>query len=129
MFQCSCKGELKYKFTAQNKDHTILVYECKKCKKIYEDKRYRYTEGTCPKHHWIFETWGFQDDQYKHSIYHLYICDRCGKQYKEHLDSAHVGIREAVDMEDPRVKKATRITPETARFHFDKDDLANFWSE
>ena len=56
---CECKPE--YQATAIKDDHAVLVYQCKKCGKYYNELRYRYLPENCPKHQFEFEGWGFDE--------------------------------------------------------------------
>jgi hypothetical protein len=125
--KCDCGGNLNYKFTAQKDDHEHKIYECDKCGAVHPVVGYRYTPGTCPKHHWGFEGWGFNDGKDSHEIYWKMRCDRCGATHNRRFDSSAVGLRQAVQLEDPRVLKSLELTNQTARFHLPSDDVADFW--
>jgi hypothetical protein len=125
----TCGGDLKYCFTAQKADHIHKVYQCLKCGETVETTSYKYIPSTCPRHQWEFEGWGFDDSPWSHEIYWKMKCDRCGQTGKKRYDSAEVGLRQAVDPQDPRVIKYLELKHETARFHLPQDDVKNFWEK
>ena len=127
--KCPCEVEMKHQFTAQKDDHVILVYKCPKCGHEGTEVGFKYTPANCPGHQFQFEKWGFRDNQWKHEIYQIHLCDRCGERVERRYDSGEVGLREAVEPEDPRVLKYLELNKKTARFHMDEDDRKNFWTE
>ena len=127
MMKCDCGGEFKYQFSASKDDHIHKVYECSKCKETHVDISYKYKSYNCPKHHWEFDRWGFKDGVHDHEIFWLMKCDRCGAEHKRRFDSGEVGLREAVQLEDPRVLSLLDLNKDTARFHLGKDAVKDFW--
>jgi hypothetical protein len=64
----------------------------------------------------------FYDDPDKHRIAWVMGCSRCGAENRElRFDSEAVGLREAVDMEDPRTQRFLEVNKFTAPFIFGKD--------
>lgn len=123
----NCGTDLKYLGAAQNHDHIKRIYHCAKCDTDFETTSYVHTPSTCPKHHWGFQSWGFSDSPYTHEIYWNMQCDRCGAKAKKRWDSNEVGLRQAVDIQDPRVLPNLEWTPETVRFHLPSEDVKEFW--
>ena len=126
--KCKCGGNLKYCFTAQKSDHIHKVYQCLKCGETVEDTSFRYNPTTCPKHHWEFESWKFEDSPYEHKLYWQMKCDRCGATSEKRWDSHEVGLRQAVDPEDPRVTRNMAWDKQSVRFLLPEEDRKNFWS-
>ena len=125
--KCDCGGEYHQIWVASNDAHYVVNYRCNKCQHNVESLHYKYSELNCPKHHWVFKEWDFKDDENKHSLAHVYLCDRCGRRHEERLDSGAVGLRECADPEDPRVKQSLKWTDDSVRFHLSKEDVAEFW--
>jgi hypothetical protein len=125
---CICGGTYQYIATASRGDHWINVYRCPKCEREIAETKYRYTPTTCPRHHWEFLNWNFKDGPRAHEIYWEMGCDRCGAKTTKRFDSYEVGLRQAVDMEDPRVLRALDFNERTVRFHLPKEDVSNFWT-
>ena len=125
----NCGEKVIYKYTAGKNDQYVSIFECVKCKEQYDFHFYRYNPSNCPKHQWEFDRWGFEENQYTHRIFWIMKCDRCGAVSTERrLDSGALGLREAVDLEDPRVLTLLDLNKQTARFHLPADDVADFWS-
>ena len=122
-----CEIPIIYQATAANGDLLVHIYTCPKCGMAYETRQYKYTHQNCPKHQWEFTSWGFQDGLHTHKIYWRLQCDRCGKIEHKRWDSKEVGLRQAVEMEDPRVLKYLTLDENTARFILDDDEVKNFW--
>jgi DNA-directed RNA polymerase subunit M/transcription elongation factor TFIIS len=123
-----CGESLKYTISMSKNDHVIRIFQCVKCGKQYEITNYRYKPDNCPKHLWVFDRWGFKDGLHNHEIYWIMKCDRCGNIEHKRWDSREVGSREAVSMDDPRVLESLIVNKDTARFHFDKETVTDFWS-
>jgi len=125
--KCNCGGEYKHQFTAVNSDHTHKAYKCVKCQDERVEITYNYNPTNCPKHLWEFIGWGFNDSPWSHEIYWKMKCDRCGATHRRRFDRSEIGIRRAVDLEDPRVLPTLEWTKDTARFHLPDDDVKEFW--
>jgi hypothetical protein len=124
---CECGGKFKHVFTGSKDDQIVKGYACEVCGKSLELMFYKYSPSNCPKHQWEFIGWGFKDSMNDHAIYWKMQCDRCGKI--EHVDfsSQALGLRQAVQVENPEVLQFLELTDQTARFLLDDDDVKNFW--
>ena len=125
--KCDCGGTIKFKAAIEKNDEGKMIYQCGICREEYEVAFYRYTPSTCPGHQWQFESWGFFDSPFKHEIFWNVLCDRCGARAKKRWDSAEVGIREAVQIEDPRVLRHLDLTSQTAKYKLGEDLAKEFW--
>lgn len=124
----NCNVPLKYEISARKGEIFYKMYKCPKCEELFDFRFYVYTPTTCPKHHWIFDRWNFKDGMHNHQINWVMKCDRCGKTNEEiRWDSEAVGLREAVDMEDPRVLTLLDLNKDTARFHMEPEEVTDFW--
>ena len=113
---CSCGKWAQY--TATVKIHDCLnvrIYACE-CGEEYESIHYKYDPATCD-HQWQVKDYDFKDGVYNWKAGVRMGCDKCGQVRLRRLDSETMGIREAWDMEDPKVLKLLRLTKDTARFH------------
>lgn len=128
MICAECSTKLKYVISVQKNEMHIKIFECPKCGEKYDVRNYLYTPKTCPKHHWYFDRWGHKDGLNSHETFWIMKCDRCGKTDNSiRFDSRAVGLRQSVDLEDPRVLDLLDLNKDTARFHLPADDVANFW--
>lgn len=129
MVDCACgRGVLRFIAAVENKDEGRLIFRCDACGAEFEQEYYRYTPSTCPKHQWQFESWGFFDSCDNHEIYWNLKCDRCGLKTKKRWDSRAVGLKEAVDIEDPRVLNLLELNRYTKKYLLGKtDEETDFW--
>jgi len=129
---CVCGGFADYIATAQpdyNDCLKIDLYSCKLCNREYEIKRYKHHPSTCS-HQWEAVDYDFRDKPGGWEAWYNVHCDKCGLTMKgPRMDSNSLGLREAWDMEDPRVKKLLKLNSQTARFLLSEDDVHNFWTE
>lgn len=128
--KCECGAHLKYQGTVDTGERIIRVFRCQNpnCGKEWEERYMKNHPSNCS-HQWGFEGWGFQDGPYSHEIYWNMVCDYCGKREKVRFDSRSVGLRESVDIEDPRVMQFLDVNQHTAPYLFGKDEAKEFWGQ
>ena len=124
----NCNTSLKYHVTLKKGETLIRVYHCPKCGEDYDIRFYMYMPRDCPKHHWIFDRWNFRDNGDTHEIFWVMKCDRCGLTREDiRWDSHAVGLRQCVELENPKVLNLLDLNEQTARFHLPADDVVDFW--
>jgi len=125
--QCQCGKEAVHIATAIKGEEVVFLFMCMSCGTEYESKSYLYKPNNCPKHHWEFVRWDFEDGPDKHEIFWHMACSRCGATHRQRFDSREVGIRQAVTLDDPRVLDKLALNKHTAK-HIVGDDMAKeFW--